>query len=169
MSSPEIENIPLVKFGKSELWFPHLIPEEGRRPSSLYVGMGCGGRCCSADERTGAYGEVVWSWRRDAGVKLVERSASDGDNKPAHRGEHEVSRKAIAQGMSECLRCPVCSCAPFFALLAHETAGAARTRHSLRPLFQEAQTSLQNLGRNAPRERGRSSSPALCAIAHWGG
>jgi hypothetical protein len=33
---------------------------------------------------------------------------------PAHRGEHEVSRKAIAQGMSDCLRCPVCSCAPFF-------------------------------------------------------
>src|SRR5215207_11258995 len=32
--------------------------------------------------------------------------------KPAHRGEHEVSRKAIAQGMSECFRSPVCSCAP---------------------------------------------------------
>jgi hypothetical protein len=27
-------------------------------------------------------------------------------------------------------------------LLAHETAGAARTRHSLRPLFAEAQTNL---------------------------
>src|SRR5436305_13401478 len=54
--------------------------------------------------------------------------------KPAHRGEHEVSRKAIAQGMSDCLRCPVCSCAPFLRYLAHETAGAARTRHSLRPL-----------------------------------
>src|SRR5205809_7080592 len=55
--------------------------------------------------------------------------------KPAHRGEHEVSRKAIAQGMSDCLRCPVCSCAPFLRTLAHEIAGAARTRHSLRPLF----------------------------------
>ena len=53
---------------------------------------------------------------------------------PAHRGEHEVSRKAIAQGMSECFRCPVCSCAPNAQLLAHETAGAACTRHSLRPL-----------------------------------
>ena len=28
--------------------------------------------------------------------------ADDGDNKPAHRGEHDISRKAIAQGMSEC-------------------------------------------------------------------
>ena len=56
------------------------------------------------DENAKAYGEVVWSWRRDAGAKLVEQFASDGDNKPAHRGEHEVSRKAIAQGMSDCLR-----------------------------------------------------------------
>src|SRR5216117_1509191 len=68
--------------------------------------------------------------------------------KPAHRGEHEVSRKAIAQGMSECFRCPVCSCAPNVQFLAHETAGAARTRHSLRPLFKRGATNLQNLGRN---------------------
>ena len=27
----------------------------------------------------------------------------------AHRGDHVISRKAIAQGMSDCLRCPVCS------------------------------------------------------------
>src|SRR5438034_9063428 len=53
---------------------------------------------------------------------------------PLHRGEHEVSRKAVAQGMSECFRSPVCSCAPTVQFLAHETAGAARTRHSLRPL-----------------------------------
>src|SRR2546425_420392 len=66
---------------------------------------------------------------------LWDVSAGDGDNKPAHRGEREVSRKAIAQGMSECFRCPVCSCAPKCTISAHETAGAARTRHSLRPLF----------------------------------
>src|SRR2546429_6938962 len=76
-------------------------------------------------------------------------------NKPAHRGEHEVSRKAIAQGMSECFRCPVCSCAPNVQFLAHETAGAARTRHSLRPLFEEGQTNLQSSGKNMPRDRGR--------------
>jgi hypothetical protein len=63
------------------------------------------------DENAEAYGQVVWSWRRDAGAKLAELSADDGDNKPAHRGEHEISRKAIAQGMSECFRSPVCSCA----------------------------------------------------------
>ena len=53
---------------------------------------------------------------------------------PARRGDHVISRKAIAQGMSDALRCPVCSCAHFLLPIAHETAGAARTRHSLRPL-----------------------------------
>jgi hypothetical protein len=32
---------------------------------------------------------------------------------------------------------PVCSCAHFFVHIAHETAGAARTRSSLRPLYFE--------------------------------
>src|SRR5664279_4489277 len=63
--------------------------------------------------------------------------------KPGRQGEREVSRKAIAQGMSDCLRCPVCSCAHFFVHLAHEIAGAACTRHSLRPLFREVRNDLQ--------------------------
>src|SRR5437899_8378368 len=64
-----------------------------------------------------AYGEVVWSWRRDAGAKLAGSvPPATVAKKPAHRGEHEVSRKAIAQGMSDCLRCPVCSCAPICAI-----------------------------------------------------
>jgi hypothetical protein len=37
--------------------------------------------------------------------------------KPVHRGERVISRKAIAQGMSDCLRCPVCSCAHFLCTL----------------------------------------------------
>ena len=51
-----------------------------------------------------------------------------------HQGERVISRKAIAQGRLGVLRCPVCSCAPFLVQTAHETAGAARTRSSLRPL-----------------------------------
>jgi len=43
------------------------------------------------DERHGADGEVVWSWRRGAGVKLammrLARRASDGGNQAAPRGE----------------------------------------------------------------------------------
>src|SRR5213596_4365448 len=81
-----------------------------------------------------AYGQVVWFGRRGAGVKLAIRSAGDGGKRAVLRGEHEVSRKAIAQGRPECSRCPVCSCAVLFAQIARETAGAASTRSSLRPL-----------------------------------
>jgi hypothetical protein len=49
-----------------------------------------------------ADGEVVWSWRPDAGAKsamMFPHHADDGDNKArSHRGEHEASRKTIAQG-----------------------------------------------------------------------
>src|SRR5207237_5197021 len=61
----------------------------------------------------------------------------DGGKKAVLREEHEVSRKAIAQGRPECSRCPVCSCALLFAQIARGTAGAASTRSSLRPLYLE--------------------------------
>jgi hypothetical protein len=61
----------------------------------------------------GAYGEVVWSRRLDAGVKPAEaKPAQPGagkpyplatvTNKPDHRGEHEVSRKTIVCGNAGC-------------------------------------------------------------------
>src|SRR5215212_2091216 len=98
-----------------------------------------------------AYGEVVWFGRRGAGVKLAIRSAGDGGKRAVLREEHEVSRKAIAQGRPECSSCPVCSCAVLLAQIARETAGAASTRSSLRPLNKRANEEA-NLGRNAPRE-----------------
>jgi hypothetical protein len=49
-----------------------------------------------------ADGEVVWSWRPDAGVKfrgtIRETTVA---KEPGHRGEHEGNRKTIAQGMSD--------------------------------------------------------------------
>src|ERR1700712_5619686 len=36
-----------------------------------------------------------------------------GGKRAVLRGDHIISRKAIAQGMSDALRCPVCSCAHF--------------------------------------------------------
>jgi hypothetical protein len=62
----------------------------------------------------------------EVGVKSVEgKSARPGADEPAirrrrgqtspiPRGERDISRKAIAQGMSDVLRCPVCSCAVFY-------------------------------------------------------
>src|SRR5438552_6346364 len=86
--------------------------------------------------------------------------------KPAHRGERDISRKTIAQGMSECFRCPVCSCAPTVQFLAHETAGAACTRHSLRPLFRGRQKNLHHSGEIAPREREVMRCRVPCAAQH---
>jgi len=58
------------------------------------------------DETFAAYGEVVWSWRRDPGVKLARSIAlTTVAKKAAHRGEHEGSRKTIARGKPGCLGC----------------------------------------------------------------
>jgi hypothetical protein len=48
-------------------------------------------------------------WRQVGGSS----PADDGGKRAVHRGEHVISRKTIAQGMSDVLRCPVCSCAHF--------------------------------------------------------
>ena len=39
------------------------------------------------DESAAADGEVVWSWRRDRGVKPMERSNGDGGKKGRFPGE----------------------------------------------------------------------------------
>src|ERR1700730_25962 len=92
-----------------------------------------------------AYGKVVWSWRLSGRRQVLRRGEKPDradvpgsarrrrQESPILRGERGISRKAIAQGMSDRLRCPVCSCAFFFLPFAHETAGAARIRHSLLP------------------------------------
>ena len=117
-----------------------------------------------------AYGEVVWFGRRGAGATLavahrsnrIERGPADNGGKRAVlREEHEVSRKAIAQGRPECSRCPVCSCAVLFAQIARETAGAASTRSSLCPLFSRRANEDAKLGRITSRE-GASSFSCHC-------
>jgi len=47
-------------------------------------------RVRSPDEMLAAYGEVVWSWRRDRGVKSAGRhpDLATVANNAAHRGEH---------------------------------------------------------------------------------
>src|SRR4051794_22212423 len=72
---------------------------------------------------------------------------------PTHRGERAISRKAIAQGRPDALRWTCMLVCAFLSAHAHETAGAARTRSSLRPLSFEGGKFLANLGRIAPRDR----------------
>ena len=95
-------------------------PQEGRimivttRGARDAVDALASGVFLTPDENARAYGEVVWSWRRDPGVTPAGVfPPATVARKAAHRGELDISRKAIAQGMSECFRCPVCSCAPF--------------------------------------------------------
>ena len=66
------------------------LDEEGSfGRSSRHGGRGCDGRAARETNVACADGEVVWSWRPDAGAKSVERSAGDGDNKArSHRGDH---------------------------------------------------------------------------------
>jgi hypothetical protein len=67
------------------------------------------------------------------------------------QGERGISRQTIAQGMPECSGCTcMLVCATLYTI-AHETAGAASTRHSLLPLI-EGQGQA-NLGLPEPRER----------------
>ena len=78
--------------------------------------------------------------------------------KPDRREEHEAAVKTIAQGKSDCLRWTCMLVCVFLHNFAHETAGAARIRLSLRPLFERARNFLADLGRIAPRERGAASA-----------
>ena len=159
MSSPKIKNISLHISGNQNYKLRHPGPHEGRSRSSrsgagcVDAARGCDGRfsvrpCVSAPDETPKpvrRSRVVLAprcWRQ--ALWDVFRGKVTVTTSPLHRGEHEVSRKAIAQGMSECFRSPVCSCAPNAQFLAHETAGAACTRHSLRPLASEDGSTRNN-------------------------
>ena len=141
--STRIENNSLYQ--NFEMWHKIAIPS---RPE---------GRSRSPRTRDG----LRWTWKR-----LSERRGSVRQRRvvltprswrlrwqqcKAHRGERVISRKAIAQGMPDVLRCPVCSCAHFFYPL------------RMRPRVQRAsgipcalwiwgQGFPANLGRNASRE-----------------
>jgi hypothetical protein len=63
------------------------------------------GTAAKDDAQHVADGEVVWSWRPDAGAKFfcANKFAREMTvaKEPGHRGELEVSRKTIAQGKPE--------------------------------------------------------------------
>jgi len=74
--------------------------------------------------------------------------------KAAHRGEHEVSRKAIARGRPGCLGCTCQTRVRSSTTIAHGAAGAVGARSSLRPLFKEGATNWQDSGgKHAARMR----------------
>jgi hypothetical protein len=134
---------PLVKkysdFQKcqiSPILSPSRAHKRGASRSSRTLGAGCGGRGSAADERHGCgrRSRVVLTPRRWRSSRREIFPPVTVTKKPDHRGEREVSRKPLRREGRTASAEPVCSCALFFVHFARETAGAARTRSSLRPL-----------------------------------
>src|ERR1700676_2862498 len=88
--------------------------------------------------------------------RQVSREFPRGDGGKKARSPGRARNKPLKPLRRECRIAsaePVCSCAFVLCTFAHETAGAARTRCSLRPLFGGRGKFLANLGRIQPRTR----------------
>ena len=110
VSSPKIKNISLLQKGEIGYICRHPVPTRGASAIVTNVGRGAVDAEAATDER----GLSV----RQRRVVLTPRGwRRRWQQCMAHRGERVISRKAIAQGMSDCLRCPVCSCAHFLCTL----------------------------------------------------
>ena len=151
MSSPKfmrIKNISL--FQKCETGYIC------RHPVPLRMGVGRrhdeGRAAVDAEAATDARGQSV----RQRRVVLTPRCwRRRWQQYMAHRGERVISRKAIAQGMSDVLRCPVCSCAHFLCTLRMRSR-VQRASGIPCALCLEGEEILAKLGRNASRECGRT-------------
>ena len=131
------KNISLFPKGESGNIISSRPPKRGGSAIVTNVGRGCSGREGATDERGLSVRQrrvVLTSrcWRQRTGGTA---SRDDGGKRAVLRGEHDISRKAIAQGRPDALRWTCMLVCAFFVHIAHETAGAARTRSSLRPLY----------------------------------
>ena len=131
---------------------------EGRCANVTQRGAGCDGRLRRQvgflpDETFAAYGEIVWSWRRDPGATLAGQvPASNGGKKGRSPGRVRISRKAIARGKPGCLGCTCQTRVRSFYHCTRWLAGAVGARLSLRPLFAEGQRNCKTRARIKPRE-----------------
>ncbi len=79
-------------------------------------------------------------------VRPAIKPAATVTRRIRRRGERGISRKAIAQGMPECSDCTCMLVWVSLCMFAHETAGAASTRHSLLPLLFGGERSMHDPG-----------------------
>ena len=105
---------------------------------------------------------------------LRTRSQATVATERSSPGRVRISRKAIAQGMSDVLRCPVCSCAAFFIRLRTRDRGCSAHPAFPAPSLLRGKRQA-NLGLSVPRDRGRVSGGrnmnpgAVALVAHrWG-
>ena len=110
LSSPKIKNISLFQKLETGYIYRHPVPLRG----ASAVVTNEGRVAVDAEAATDARGQSV----RQRRVVLTPRGwRRRWQQYMAHRGERVISRKPIAQGMSDVLRCPVCSCAHFLCTL----------------------------------------------------
>jgi hypothetical protein len=118
----------------------------------------------SRDERHDADGEVVWSWRPDAGAKLAEndplmRWQESPVTGPVTGESTKETVKTIRAGKAGCSGCTCGSAACF--LVARGPWVSADTRPSLRPLISMRVIQMQSS--DAPR-RENAGLCFLCCL-----
>ena len=136
-------------------------------------------RWCRKTSGASADGEVVWSWRPDAGVKFRKDDSCEATvaKEPGHRGEHEAAVKTIARGMPGVSGVTVVTNACAF-YTPHAAAGASSARHSLRPLisvgcdFQGKTRAMQRRERGGvlaswTETRGRAPPRGVTRVGRW--
>ena len=115
------------------------------------AGFGAPGETFAAD------GEVVWSWRRDPGVKPRGKShAGDGGKKGRFTGESTKEAVTPLRGESRVVPAePVVTMHVSYLCFGRVAAGAVSARLSLRPLFEEGQ---RNAKTRAKTRRGNANA-----------
>src|SRR5205085_2393122 len=104
-------------------------------------------------ETAAPYGGIVWSWRRDPGVKPRGKShVGDGGKTGRSPGRARISRKAIARGKPGCLGC-TCQTRVRCCSFCTRCCGRSRRPAFPAPSIRRGPTRLQNPGESAPRER----------------
>src|SRR4029079_11707271 len=165
MSSPKIKNISL--FQKCKSGYIACIPSrpEGRSRSSRTWDGDAVDAKAATDERGLSVRQrrvVLTSrcWRQCTWRQLP--SGRHGGKRAVLRGDHVISRKAIAQGMSDVLRCPVCSCAHSFYPL-HMRPRVQRASGIPCALFLKRAKSAQQPSGATRREKAELYPPSLRA------
>ena len=160
LSSPLSKNIPLGDLVDAALLIATVPPlrrgaardRHGRWGGMRWTQQASGARrragrsaCCVRQNR------VVLTprrWRQVGGDKPPATVA----RKPGHRGEHDISRKPIAQGVPGVPGVPVYSCAYYRLPLHTRTRVHRAPGTSLRPRSFEGKRFMHNSGAIAPRE-----------------
>src|SRR5689334_11264258 len=129
------------------------VSRSSRNVARVAMDAAASGGLCSPDETSAAYGEVVWSWRRDPGVyPTCLCGLGNGDNKGRSPGRARISRKAIARGKPGCLGCTCQSRVLFSTGLSHTVLRAQSAPGFPCALCSEGATEIAKPGQSMPRD-----------------